>query len=346
MNKKTKRHIIIAIHSLMITGIAAFIAFYIIFLSPNITHVEGFEYIYIRPGDSMEEVFKQLDEKVKIKRFATLKFTVNRLKYAQNVKSGRYPIYNDESNIDFVRRLRSGKQEPLMLTFNSVRTKSQLAGRISSQLMADSAHIDSLLNDTEFVAQYNLEPHTIISMFIPNSYEFFWDTDADAFIKRMKREYDAFWTAERLKKAEAIPMSPTEVITLASIVNEESNKVHEHPIIAGLYINRIKKGMLLQADPTVKFAVGDFGLRRILKSHLAIDSPYNTYKYKGLPPGPIRAPNISCIDGVLNYQKHNYLYMAAKETFNGEHNFAATYDQHLRNARKYHQALNARKIFN
>ncbi len=141
-------------------------------------------------------------------------------------------------------------------------------------------------------------------------------------------------------------LTPTEVITLASIVNEESNKEYEHPIIAGLYINRIKKGMLLQADPTVKFAVGDFSMRRVLKSHLKIDSPYNTYKYAGLPPGPIRSPSISCIDGVLNYQKHNYFYMAAKETFNGEHNFATSYNEHLRNARKYQQALNTRKIFN
>lgn len=308
--------------------------------------VEGYEYLYIRPNDSLEDVLKQLDKKATIKRKSTLKFCANRLKYTQNVKSGRYPIYNNEANIDLIRRLRSGKQEPLMLTFNSVRTKSQLAGRISNQIMADSAQIDSLLNDQDFIAQYQLESHTIISMFIPNTYEFYWNTDAKAFIKRMKWEYDAFWTVERLQKAQAIPMTPTEVIILASIVNEESNKVHEHPIIAGLYINRIKKGMLLQADPTVKFAVGDFGLRRILKSHLQIDSPYNTYKYKGLPPGPIRAPNISCIDGVLNYQKHNYLYMAAKETFNGEHNFAATYNEHLQNARKYHKALNDRKIFN
>ncbi len=346
MDKKTKKILLISIHTLVILGITAFISFYLLFLSPNITDVDGFKYLYIRPGDNFETVIKQLEEKSTIKRYTTLQFTAKHLKYKQNIKSGRYPIYNNEANIDFIRRLRSGNQEPLMLTFNSIRTKSQLAGRIASQIMADSIQIDSLLNEKEFVAQYHFEPHTIISMFIPNSYEFFWDTSAEEFIKRMKREYDAFWTAERLKKAEAISLTPTEVITLASIVNEESNKEYEHPIIAGLYINRIKKGMLLQADPTVKFAVGDFSMRRVLKSHLEIDSPYNTYKYAGLPPGPIRSPSISCIDGVLNYQKHNYLYMAAKETFNGEHNFATSYNEHLRNARKYQQALNTRKIFN
>ena len=202
-----------------------------------------------------------------------------------------------------------------------------------------------LLNDSVYCDSLGFTPETINALFIPNTYEIYWNISADKFIRRMKREYDAFWTPERLKKAEEIGLTPVEASILASIVEEETAASDEYPIVAGLYINRLHAGIPLQADPTVKFAVGDFSLQRILFEHLEIDSPYNTYINTGLPPGPIRIPSKKGIDSVLNYTKHNYIYMCAKEDFSGTHNFASNYADHMANARKYWKALNERKIF-
>ena len=211
--------------------------------------------------------------------------------------------------------------------------------------MADSASILQHLNDSAFLTKYELNPNTSVALFIPDTYEVFWDMAADELFERMKKEYDRFWNDERKEKAALIPMTEVEVSTLASIVEEETNSKSERPIVAGLYINRLKTDMPLQADPTVKFAYGDFSLRRITGTHLRTQSPYNTYKNKGLPPGPIRLATASGIDAVLNHEKHNYIFMCAKETLNGEHNFAATYAEHQVNARKYQKALDERKIF-
>jgi len=317
---------------------------YYVFSAPNLKDVEDDSYIYIRDNDTFGDVIAQLNENYTISNIKTLKWVAQLLKYEENIKPGRYSIHNKMSNIELIRKLRSGKQEPLHLSFNNIRTKPQLAAKLSSQIMADSLSIDSLLNDTSFLKQYNVNPNTSVSLFIPNTYEFYWDTDSYELFDRMKKEYDAFWNNNRLEKAKAIPMTPIEVMTLASIIQEETNKNHEYPIIAGLYINRLKKKMPLQACPTIKFALGDFGLKRILTVHTKTISPYNTYQNIGLPPGPIRIPSIVCIDAVLNYEKHNFLFMAAKETFNGEHNFAATGAEHMRNARKYQRALNERGI--
>ena len=267
------------------------------------------------------------------------------MRYDQKIRPGRYEIYAGMSNFTLIRNLRSGRQKPLKLTFNNIRTKEQLAGRLGKQLMADSTKIIQLLNDSAFLSAYGLTPNTSISTFIPNTYEVFWDLDALELFERMKKEYDKFWTVDRKAKAAAIPMSELEVSTLASIVEEETNGKTERPTVAGLYINRLKIGMPLQADPTVKFAVGNFGLRRITGEHLRFISPYNTYKNTGLPPGPIRVSTPDGIDAVLNYSKHNYIFMCAKETLNGEHNFAIDYKEHKANARKYQKALNERKIF-
>jgi UPF0755 protein len=246
--------------------------------------------------------------------------------------------------VELIRKLRNAQQDPVKLQFNSLRTKEQLAGRIAEQIMVDSASLITLMNDPEFLKQYEVTPETVISLFIPNTYEVFWNIKAENLFKRMKREYDHFWTSERKAKAAAIPMTQEEVIILASIIQEETNKKSEYPTIAGLYINRLRKKMPLQACPTVKYAVGDFTLRRILHKHLKVDSPYNTYKYPGLPPGPIRTPSTICIDAVLNYEKHDYLYMAADASLNGGHAFAKTGAEHLRNARKIQQVLNERGI--
>ena len=344
VTKKTKR--IILISTFIVTSLSLIVAgggYYILFY-PNIKNVEENTYLYIHDKDNFEQVLDQLNEITDISAIFTFRLVAKQLGYIDNIKPGRYGIHNNMSNIELIRKLRSGKQDPLNLQFNSLRTKEQLAGRISAQIMADSLSIINLLNDDAFLGQYDLYPATSIALFIPNTYEVFWDMDAYELFERMKKEFDTFWNETRLEKAAAIPMTPMEVITLASIVQEETNKNFEYPIIAGLYINRLRRNMPLQACPTVKYAVGDFNLRRILNRHLKVDSPYNTYMHPGLPPGPIRTPSTICIDAVLNYEKHNYLFMTAKETFNGEHNFAATGAEHMRNARKYQRALNARGI--
>jgi UPF0755 protein len=266
-------------------------------------------------------------------------------RYGNKIHSGRYELKNGMSNFELIRKLRSGNQTPVRLTFNNIRTKEQLAKRLSGQLMADSVQILNLLNDTAFLSVNNLNPNNSISIFIPDTYEVFWDMDAFEIFERMMKEYKKFWTDERKKKAEAIPLTPTEVSTLASIVEEETNSKAERPKVAGLYINRLRIDMPLQADPTVKFALGDFALRRVLNKHSSFNSPYNTYKINGLPPGPIRVASANGIDAVLNYSHHDYIFMCAKETLNGEHNFAVNYAEHMINAAKYQNALNERKIF-
>lgn len=210
--------------------------------------------------------------------------------------------------------------------------------------MTDSSNLARLLMDSTYCAQIGYSTETLPCLFIPNTYEVYWTMTPEAFVKRMQKEHDRFWNEERKAKAQSIGLTPEEVATLASIVEEETANNAEKPMVAGLYINRLHADMPLQADPTVKFALQDFGLRRILHTHLETDSPYNTYKHTGLPPGPIRIPSIQGIESVLNYTRHNYLYMCAKEDFSGTHNFAATFSQHLANARKYQQELNRRKI--
>jgi UPF0755 protein len=240
--------------------------------------------------------------------------------------------------------LRNGNQVPVKLTFNNIRLKKDFTERISHQLMLDSPTLLERLNDSSFAASLGFDTATIMTLFIPNTYEMYWNIPVDHFLKRMKTEYNRFWTKERLAKADAISLSPAEVSILASIVEEETAKKEEFLLVAGLYLNRLRKGMLLQADPTVKFAANDVTLRRILYHHLEIDSPYNTYKHPGLPPGPIRLPSISAIDAVLNYTEHSYLYMCAKEDFSGAHNFAVTLKEHNTNARNYQAALNRNNI--
>ncbi len=317
------------------------------FLTSNIfTPNEEKSYINIYEGDmTTDDVINLLEEKAEIKNPRTLKKVMDKSEYV-TVRSGHYEIRNGMNNKDLVRMLQRGLQSPVRVTFNNIRTKQELAASLSRQLMPDSLSIINLLNNEEYLREYDLTVDNVLVAFIPNTYEFFWNVDEKKMFERFYREYEKFWTKERLEKASAIPLTPVEVSILASIVEEETNKTYEYPIVAGVYINRLRKGMLLQADPTVKYAVGDFALRRVLKIHLETDSPYNTYKYKGLPPGPIRVPSMRAIDGVLDYQKHNYIYMVAKETLNGEHNFASTLTEHNNNARRYQKALNQLRIYN
>jgi UPF0755 protein len=232
----------------------------------------------------------------------------------------------------------------VQVTFHNVRLKSELSERLSSQLMLKSSELDALLNDADFCRSLGFTPEDIHAMFIPNTYNVYWNISAASFMQRMKREYNAFWSEARREKASEIGISLVEVSTLASIVEEESSELSEYPTIAGVYINRLHRNIPLQADPTIKYALGNFSLTRILNSHLTIESPYNTYLHLGLPPGPIRIPSIYAIDAVLNYQPHNYLFMCARDDFSGYHSFAATASEHNRNASRYHAALNRHRV--
>ena len=259
-------------------------------------------------------------------------------------RTGRYRVYPETTYLQLYRQLRNGTQEPMNLVVPASRTMDKLASVLSQSLMVDSAEIASVLNDSTYLASLGYTKATIPALIIPNTYEVYWNISVDELINRMQRENNRFWTDERQAKAKAIGLTREEVATLASIVDEETANNAEKPMIAGLYLNRLRIGMPLQADPTVKFAVGDFSLRRILGKHLKVESPYNTYLVEGLPPGPIRIASIAGLEAVLNHAKHNYLYMCAKEDFSGTHNFAATLSEHNKNARRYINALNARGI--
>lgn len=303
------------------------------------------KYLYISTGSNFDAVVKQLqDNKVVVDIESFIKVSKS-LNYTERVKPGRYRIKPGMSNRQMVKMLISNIQVPVKVTFNNIRTPEQLAGKISHQIEADSLSILGLFRNPETSARYGFKKESLISIFIPNTYEFYWNTSADAFFSKMKKNYDKYWSEERKTKAKEIELTPEEISTLASIIEEETAKNDERPKIAGVYINRLKKHMPLQADPTIKFALGDFSIRRILIKHLEVNSPYNTYKNIGLPPGPINCPSISSIDAVLNFENHQYLYFCAKDDFSGYHAFAKTLTEHNRNAEAYQKALNKEKIF-
>lgn len=302
-------------------------------------------YIYIDSDKNYEDIVYQLKEKANLPSEKIFRMLAERMNYPNTVKTGRYAIKDGMNMPEVIRMLRSGNQTPVNITFNNMRTKENLAGRLSQQLMLDSTELLNALNDAATVERLGFNENTIVAMFIPNTYEVYWDTSIDKLLNRMKREYDAFWNEDRKSKAEKLELTPVEVSTLASIVEEEATYADEYPIVAGLYLNRLKKGMRLEADPTVKYAVGDFGLRRILFSHLEVESPYNTYKNTGLPPGPIRIPSVAAINGTLSPQSHSYIFMVAKDDFSGRHDFSVTHAEHARKAAAYQRALNERKIF-
>ena len=346
MNKKkqSKRNIIAGIllfFVLLIAGVGVW--GYRLAWAPNFMPQETV-YIYIGKDKSFTDLCRQLQDSADCSRIGSFKQLAGMLKYQANIRTGRYAVSPGMSNLQLLNDLRRGHQVATRLTFNNIRFKKDLAERLDEQLMLDKDELLSLLNDSAYCDSLGFTTETITSLFIPNTYEVYWNIPADKLMQRMKREYIAFWTDVRLEKAKAIGLTPAEVATLASIVEEETAASDEYPIVAGLYLNRLHRGIPLQADPTVKFAVGDFTLQRILFEHLEVDSPYNTYKHAGLPPGPLRIPTIKGMDSVLNYMKHNYLYMCAKEDFSGRHNFAATLAEHNRNANRYRAELNRRKI--
>ena len=300
--------------------------------------------VYIQSGSTYLDIYSKFVSRDMLKNPSSFHWVARRKNYPNHIKAGRYIIKNRMNNNTLVNLLRSGQQEPVNVTFHNIRTKEDLASDISKHLEADSLSIINLLNNKEFLTENGFSEQTVLSLFIPNTYEFFWNTSANDFFFRMKKEYEKFWNKNRQSLAEGIHLTPIEVSTLASIVDEETYITEEKPRVAGVYINRLKKGIRLQADPTVKFAVGNIKMQRVLKKHLRIDSPYNTYRHAGIPPGPIRIPSVEAIDAVLQHEKHDYLYFCAKEDFSGYHRFARTLAQHNQNARLYQRELNRRRI--
>ena len=301
-------------------------------------------YIYVDKDDNVDSVLHKVEAVAEPAAMAGFRKTVSFKDYGSNIKRGRYELNKNASAWSFTNTLLRGEQTPLNVPIPSVRTLDRLAAAVGKKLELDSVTLLNKLNDPAVCKKYGFEPHTIAAMFIPDSYNMYWTVSVDEFLDRMKQEYDKFWNDERKKKAKEIGFTPNEVATLASIVTEETRNTAEKPTIAGLYINRLHKNMLLQSDPTVKFALKDFALRRIYNRMLTVDDPYNTYKYAGLPPGPIKIPMKEDLDAVLNYQHHDYLYMCAKETFDGTHNYARTMSEHNANAQRYYRALNERGI--
>lgn len=312
---------------------------------PNVALDTEHELFYIPTGSSFESVTDDLVEQGIIENRKSFEWVAAKKGYDSKVKPGRYKIRNGSTNNELVNMLRLGNQDPVMVVFNNMRSLNQLSGKVSQYLEADSMEFAAFFADSGLPAKYGFEAATFTSMFIPETYEFFWNTSPEKFADRMKEEYEKFWKGERDRKAEKLEMTREEVVTLASIVDEETLFDDENPRVAGLYLNRLEQGIPLQADPTLKFALGDFSRQRILNEDKKIDSPYNTYKIKGLPPGPISIPSVSAIDGVLDFEKHRFLYMCAKADFSGYHAFARSYSQHLKNAREYQRALNKKRIY-
>lgn len=313
-------------------------------LFSSMSRIDNNSYVYIDNDDNIDSVNVKVEKVSNTLSYAVFKILVRHTGYSQHIHTGRYALDTDMSAFSFFRNLRNGHQEPVKLTIPGVRTKEKFAKEISGKLMLDEASLLKSLNDEAVCNKYGLDTANIVCLFIPNTYEVYWDTSLDKFLDRMKKESDSFWNKDRLAKADELKMKTTEVITLASIIDEETANNAEKPMIAGMYYNRLTQGMPLQADPTVKFALKQFGLKRIYQKLLVVDSPYNTYRNIGLPPGPIRIPSVAGIDAVLNMVHHDYIYMCAKEDFSGTHNFARTYSEHLQNAAKYSAALDKRNI--
>lgn len=301
--------------------------------------------IYIPEGASYSQVIDSLRTHVEIRNMRLFDWIAREKGYPGSIKSGRYVVDRPMSYNELINTLKSGRQTPVKVTFSNIRTPGELAGMLAHQIEPDSTEIMNFLSDASKYSKDGFNRETIISVFIPDTYELYWNTGPSGLYSRMLQEYRKFWNSSRLEKSREIGLTPTEVSTLASIIDFEAMKSEEKPRIAGVYLNRLRRGIPLQADPTIKFALNDFALNRILYEYLKVDSPYNTYKYKGLPPGPIGCATVKSIDAVLNAEKNDYLYFAARADFSGYHNFSKTLAEHNRNAAQYQRELNRRKIF-
>lgn len=345
MNKKT----IIGLSLLMLLFVMAYFAYgiYATIFSPNVElGSEDSIDLQIPTGSTIKDLSNLLVSHNIIDNSRSFKKVASWMSFGDsNVKPGNFTIKNGLSNRELINKLRSGVQTPIKLTFNQLRKLENLAGEVSKYVEMDSlSFLDEVFAQID-AKQLPYTKENVLSLFIPNTYELYWNTDAKGFINRMKKEHDRFWSkGNRLDKLKELNLTQAELYTLASIVEKETQNIPERPIIAGVYINRIKKGMKLEADPTVVYATGKFDLRRVLYKHLEFDSPYNTYKYAGLPPGPIFTPDISSIDACLNYKQHKFIFFCAKPGYEGTHSFARTNREHEKNANIYRRWLTANKI--
>ena len=337
--KKAKYYLWPAAISMLIIVSIIFYYFFCTFSKSNED-----QFVYIDGDDTPDSVYTKLADIANSCQLAGFRTLARHYGYERNIRTGRYLITPGMNTFTVFRHMKNGHQQPMMLTIPEARTTELLAGRLSQKLMVDSTELVQALTSEEICEKYGYDTATIVAMFVPNTYEVYWDMTLEKLMQRMQKEHDAFWTDERQKKAQKLGLTPNEVATLASIVDEETANTAEKPMIAGMYLNRLKTGMPLQADPTVKFALKDFNLKRIYHNHLSVESPYNTYAHIGLPPGPIKVASIKGIDAVLNRQAHDYLYMCANSDFSGTHVFARNYQEHLHNAALYAKALNERGI--
>ena len=302
--------------------------------------------LHVYPEMTSQDVMDSLVAGAGVLRPKSLERTFRKMEVEQNLKPGRYVVDKSSTSIYVARMVVFGWQTPQNLTLSgTIRSKGVLAKKIGMQMMVDSASVHAALEDDEFLSQYGFSSEDIFAMILPDTYQMYWTADVKAIFDRLKKEYDAFWTPERLSKADAQGLTRKQVSVVASIVSGETLKPFEYPVIAGVYLNRYRKGMKLQADPTVCFCY-DYKLDRVLKKHLQIDSPYNTYKYAGLPPTPINVPPKACIDAVLDPDRHGYMYFCASPDFDGTHRFAVRYSDHLKNARAFQRELTARRKAN
>jgi UPF0755 protein len=345
MSRKIKLWILIIGILIFISGSVTAYFYYQIYVKTLLPVNDSAIPFYIRTGtdyplftDNLAKLNLALDTAL-FDRIAKLK------NLPAHIHPGKYLIKPGMSMHDLIVMFRSGNQEIIELTFNTVHFKSELAGVLASQIEQDSLSLYMAMNDQEIAQSYGFDSINFISMFIPNTYFVYWNTDTRSLFDRMFKEYTQFWNSNRLELLDQTGLSKTEVTILASIVEKETAKNDEKERIAGVYMNRLKAGIGLYADPTIKFALRDFSKTRITKKDTEISSPYNTYKVAGLPPGPICTPGISSIDAVLNYESHDYYYFCARDDFSGYHAFAKNLTQHTLNARKYHKALNKKKIF-
>lgn len=341
---------ILLVIALIGLAVAAYFAYFIYgaMLKPNTAFNNEEAYIYVTSNANYSEVREQLEPLLlDIDGFDAL---AEQKKYTSNIKAGRFVIKKGMSNNDIINTIRS-QNKPIRIAFNNQETIEKLAGRIATQIEADSLSLIRAMTNIDFLNKNGFTKKTALGMYVPNSYEVYWNTSAERFRNKMLKEYGRFWNATRIAKAKQLNLTPDEVMTLASIVHEESKQASEQPRIAGVYLNRIKIGMPLQADPTIRYAAYQLPnydgkiIKRVLNVHKEINSPYNTYKNLGLPPGLIAMPDVSAIDGVLNAEKHKYLYFVADAKNIGFHKFAKTLSQHNANARAYHSYLNSQNIY-
>ena len=328
-----------------------FIIFFVVLLlslfkvfGPNTgTFTQG-EYLYIHTGSDYEKVKDALQGGGFVSDMLSFDLLAKAAKIPTHIHPGKYLVKQGMSNYSIIRMLHAGRQTPVKIVINKLRTKHDLITLLSANLEADSFSLTQLLHDPDYLSQFGLDTNTAMCLVLPDTYDFFWNTTADKALRKIERNYSKFWDDTRKQQAHDHNLTPVKAIILASVVDEETNINEDKPNIASVYLNRIRIGMKLEADPTVKFAMGDFTIRRIKGAMLQNPSPYNTYIYLGLPPGPICTPSVSSIQAVLEAPKTNYLYFCAKEDFSGRSNFASTYDQQLKNAHAYQKALNARGI--